>query len=237
MANKKDPETPQKRFEDAFKEYKSHSSSFEAWQRFVYIAGRMLARSFGNDTSPFDDIADAAENASGVEKFSIMFNSIVEMLEENPFQDALGSMFMNLGIGNEAGGQFFTPYHLAKLTAKLAFDEHTFENAVSDKGFATFNEPSCGAGANVIGACDVMHERGIDWQRKALFVCQDISELTALMCYIQLSLIGAAAVVIVGDTLKIESRLALITPCLMVDDVWVLRHIRELSNEHRTVWR
>ena len=64
-----------------------------------------------------------------------------------------------------------------------------------------------------------MHERGIDWQRKALFYCQDISEMTALMYYIQLSLIGAAAVVIVGDTLKIESRLALITPCLMVDDV------------------
>ena len=38
MANKEEPETPQKRFEDAFKEYKSHSSSFEAWQRFVYIA-------------------------------------------------------------------------------------------------------------------------------------------------------------------------------------------------------
>ena len=235
MATKKEPETPQKRFEDAFRSYKSHSSSFEAWQRFVYIAGRMIARAFGNDTSPFDDIADAAENASDVEKFSIMFNSLVEMLEENPFQDALGSMFMNLGIGNEAGGQFFTPYHLAKLTAKLAFDEATFENAVSVKGFATFNEPSCGAGANVIGACDVLHEKGIDWQRKALFVCQDISEMTALMCYIQLFLIGAAAVVIVGDTLKIEQRFTLKTPTLILDDIWVLRHIRKFENEYRTI--
>lgn len=236
MATKNEPETPQKRFEDAFKSYKQQSSSFEAWQRFVYIAGRMIARAFGNDTSPFDDIADAAENASDVEKFSIMFNSLVEMLEENPFQDALGSMFMNLGIGNEAGGQFFTPYHLAKLTSAISFDnQEAFDKAVSEKGFATFNEPSCGAGANVIGACEVMHERGIDWQHEALFACQDISEMTALMCYIQLSLIGAAAVVIVGDTLKMESRFVLSTPVLLLDDVWVLRNIRKLDNGHRTV--
>ena len=237
MANKKEPETPQKRFEDAFKEYKSHSSSFEAWQRFVYILGRDIARSFGNDTSHFDDIADASQSMSDDDQFCAMFDALILMLEENPFQDALGSMFMNLGIGNEAGGQFFTPYHLAKMTASLALGRKSFDDAKSEKGFVIINEPSCGAGANVIGACDVLHEKGIDWQHDAIFVCQDISELTALMCYIQLSLIGAAAVVIVGDTLKMEQRFTLRTPVLMIDDVWVLRHIRELSNEHRTVWR
>lgn len=235
MAGKRNPETPSDLFCKAFDKYRSHSSSFEAWQRFVYILGHDIARAFGNDTSHFDDIADASQSMSDDDQFGAMFDALVLMLEENPFQDALGSMFMNLGIGNEAGGQFFTPYHLAKLTANLAFDESTFENAVSGKGFATFNEPSCGAGANVIGACDVLHEKGIDWQHDALFVCQDISELTALMCYIQLSLIGAAAVVIVGDTIKMEQRFTLRTPVLMIDDVWVLRHIRELRNEHRTV--
>ena len=235
MAGKRNPETPSDLFCKAFDKYKSHSSSFEAWQRFVYILGRDIARAFGNDTSHFDDIADASQSMSDDDQFGAMFDALVIMLEENQFQDALGSMFMNLGIGNESGGQFFTPYHLAKMTAYLALGRKSFDDAKSEKGFVIINEPSCGAGANIIGACDVLHEKGIDWQHDALFVCQDISELTALMCYIQLSLIGAAAVVIVGDTLKMEQRFTLRTPVLMFDDVWVLRHIGELRNEYRTV--
>ena len=68
-----------------------------------------------------------------------------------------------------------------------------------------------------------MADMGIDWQRQAVFECQDISVITALMCYVQLSLIGAAARVVIGDTLAGERRIALSTPVFMVEPVWVAR--------------
>lgn len=126
---------------------------------------------------------------------------------------------MQLGIGNEAGGQFFTPYHIAQVVADAT--------RVEDKdGIIRVSEPSCGAGANVIAFCEACHKKGIDYQRKVLFECQDVSELTALMCYIQLSFLGAAAKIIVGNTLRQEKRYELITPIMAYEPCWVIRGIR-----------
>lgn len=41
----------------------------------------------------------------------------------------------------------------------------------------------------------------IDFQRRILFVAQDVDMIAALMCYIQLSLLGCSAVVKIGDSL------------------------------------
>ena len=41
----------------------------------------------------------------------------------------------------------------------------------------------------------------MDYQRNVLFVAQDIDFVTGCMCYIQLSLLGCAGYVVVGDTI------------------------------------
>ena len=41
--------------------------------------------------------------------FADLFAELVNNLERNPFQDFLGSMYMELGLGNDHAGQFFTP--------------------------------------------------------------------------------------------------------------------------------
>ena len=89
------------------------------------------------------------------------------MLDENPYQDALGDMYMRLGIGNEAGGQFFTPFHVSKLFARINLSKAT--QTLAEQGYITISEPSCGAGANVIACCAAMADMGIDWQRQAVF--------------------------------------------------------------------
>ena len=130
------------------------------------------------------------------EKFSKMFAMVVSGMERNPENDLLGEIYMQLRISDNQKGQFFTPYPISKFMAQIAIEEK--ENISSP---FLFNEPACGSGVNVIAAANTMKERGIDYQRNAYFIAQDIDSLVAKMCYIQMSLMGCPGVVIIGDTL------------------------------------
>lgn len=207
---------------DPFAKAAAKSSPHEAWRRMVYMAAYDIAVASGNDASPFGHAATSARKAS-VEDGSFddlckAFGSIMRGMSEDPFGDAMGAAYMELGVGNEAGGQFFTPFHISCLMAKLAVDD--------GDGVFTVSEPSCGAGGNCIAVAKACHEAGIDWQRRVLFDCQDVDELTALMCYVQLSLIGAAAKVSVGNTLLEERRYTLRTIVLKTEPCWVLGAMR-----------
>ena len=46
-----------------------------------------------------------------------------------------------------------------------------------------------------------MLKNDINYQNRCVIVCQDLSRLTAMMCYVVLSLLGCSAVIKVGDTL------------------------------------
>lgn len=211
-------------FAEHFQEASVGCSAFECWQRFVYMTAYEIALSCDQDASAIRDIAQASRSQADqkIDSYRMMFAEYVSRIDENPFQDFLGDAFMRLGIGNELGGQFFTPYQVARMNAAVVIYRRSFE----EKEWVSVSEPACGAGANVIAFCDVMHEMGLDWQRGAYFVCQDVSELTALMCFIQLSLIGAAATVIIGNTLRMERRYGLRTPVAVMDSAWTARRIR-----------
>lgn len=169
-----------------------------------------------------------------------IFTSITNRLEENPYQDLLGDLYMNLDFGSAALGQFFTPYHVSVAMAQCAIDVDEIKNEIEEKGYIKINEPCCGGGANVIAACNVLRDAGINYQTDCLFVCQDLSYVTALMCYIQMSLIGAAAVIKIGDTLLnpvIENQTVLelddsiwFTP-MYQSDLWRIRREARLLDE------
>lgn len=73
---------------------------------------------------------------------------------------------------------------------------------VKRDGYISVNDPACGAGATLIAAADIMlNEYNVNFQTRALFVGQDIDYTTGLMCYIQMSLIGMAGYVHIGNTL------------------------------------
>ena len=76
---------------------------------------------------------------------------------------------------------------------------------IREKGFVTMNDCACGAGATLIagihGARKILEKEGINWQEHILVTAQDLDMVTGLMCYIQLSLQGAAGYVKIGNTL------------------------------------
>ena len=53
----------------------------------------------------------------------------------------------------------------------------------------------------LIAFANVAKKHGINYQKHVLFVAQDIDRTAAMMCYIQMSLLGCPAIVVIGDSL------------------------------------
>lgn len=120
-------------------------------------------------------------------------------LEERP-KDVLGDIFMSSGCGNARTGQFFTPYHLSYLTAKISYDERFKDIPAHEK--IIINEPSCGGGGMMIAITQVMKEEGIDIYNRVEIVAQDLDWNAVCMTYVQLALLGIKATVMQGNTLE-----------------------------------
>lgn len=136
-------------------------------------------------------------NEKELEEFGKMFCYLGEALTEN-MSDALGEIYMRLEMGSKYAGQFFTPFHLSELTARLC----VVREEIRQNKRILLNEPSCGGGGMVIAMCKALHEEGYDFQRKLDVVAQDLDWKGVYMTYLQLSLIGCRAVVVQGDTLR-----------------------------------
>lgn len=141
----------------------------------------------------------AKYTASEMDDFRTMFGEVVQALEDNPDQDFLGELFMALELSNEAVGQFFTPYSVCALMAKMQCVD--IVERVKEKGYLSVNDPAVGAGALLIAFANECRAQGVNYQNHILFVAQDIDYVAAMMCYIQISLLGCAGYVIVGNTL------------------------------------
>lgn len=129
--------------------------------------------------------------------------------EDDPC-DILGAIYHHLRLNNEWNGQFFTPDEISRMMALLI--NPACEASLEEKGFVAINEPTCGSGTMVIGAVWAMMQNHIDYQKKSLFVAQDIDIRCVWMTYIQLTLYRIPAVVIHGNTLTMEEWSHWITP-------------------------
>lgn len=156
----------------------------------------------------------------------------VMALEENPEQDFLGSIFMDLNLGSESGGQFFTPYHVCQLMADITIGDVAAQ--VEKDGYVTIHDPCCGAGATLIArvhsARKQLEKVGLNFQNHVLVAAQDIDEIVALMCYIQLSLLGVAAYIKIGNTLtdpmtENDSLDDYWFTMMYYSDIWTMRRI------------
>jgi hypothetical protein len=166
-----------------------------------------------------------------VDAITAMFAAIVEEAERHPWQDFAGQAYMELGISNRNTGQFFTPYGLCQLSSKLTGGD--MRQRVDDDGWYTVYDCACGGGAMLIAGCEEASlELGdLDWRNHVLCVANDIDRVCACMCYVQLSLIGAAGIVTQSDTLKKasvdfyeEPENVWLTPTYL-SDIWTLRRL------------
>lgn len=130
---------------------------------------------------------------------------------EVEYRDHLGEIFMELDLGNDHRGQYFTPYEVCKFMAQLSLDGNLMERIRAD-GFILLSEPAVGAGGMVIAACQTLRQRQVSFQQRVHYTCVDVDEKAVHMAYIQLSLIGLPAIVVQGNTLTLEERAHWYTP-------------------------
>jgi type I restriction-modification system DNA methylase subunit len=125
-------------------------------------------------------------------------------------EDFLGQVFMRLELSDAWGGQFFTPLALCQLMARMNLDG--LEEALSEKSAVTIHDPACGSGAMALACAREFLDRGLNPQTQMRFSGIEKDATTAYMAYVQLSLLGIPAEILVGNSLTMEFRERWVTP-------------------------
>jgi hypothetical protein len=138
--------------------------------------------------------------------FSKIFGEVVMALEEKP-QDILGMTFHALELHNKAKGQFFTPYPICQLMARIiAGSAEDMQKAIAERGFMLAQEPAVGSGAMIVALAEAILEAGFNYQQLLHVTAVDIDPRAVHMAYIQFSLLHIPATVIVGDSRTMRFR-------------------------------
>lgn len=153
------------------------------------------------------------------EIYSQMFELMIDVMELE-HQDFLGQAFMQLELGNAYKGQFFTPYCVCKMMARMNINARDIKR---QHGYITVSEPCSGAGAMIIALAEAMLEADVNPSTKMWVETTDVDQLAAKMCFVQLSAYGIAAQVIWGNSLTMETWDKWLTPMYFIED-WPHRH-------------
>ena len=223
-----------KEFLRVFKQLTSRHRAWDIWRDFIIMFACAISNSL--DKSHYDEREKRylkiikKYNKQEQNLFPELTAHTVMALEENPEKDFLGGIFMELNLGNGSNGQFFTPYHVCDLMAKMAMTESVVQE-INEKGYITICDSCCGAGATLIAgiheARRQLEKENLNYQNHVLVVGQDIDEIVALMCYIQLSLLGVAAYIKIGNnfTEPIDPNDNYWFTPIYFSDVWVTRRL------------
>ena len=129
--------------------------------------------------------------------FGILCNAL-----ENRREEFLGGILeREFSATNTRNGQFLTPPNLAQLMGDCLAPDAGGE--AGNGGVMRLCDPCCGAGVLVIHAAESSLRRGIR-QGDICVIAGDIDRVACDMCYVQLSLLGYAAVVRHENALAME---------------------------------
>ncbi|MER6367124.1 N-6 DNA methylase [Streptomyces mirabilis] len=189
----------------------------EVWQareaQYLQIVGRY-------DRAELDRFAEAL--------------ALVTMEMQREPCDVLGHLYMELELGNERLGQYYTPYDIAQLMAQIQID--SVVEQVQRDGFADVYEPSCGAGAFMVALSQAMLEHGLNPQTQLYVTAEDIAPQAMHMIYVHLTLLHIPAVVRRRDVLTLKTFETWPTPALVLGG-WgrKLRLARAINGSRRLI--
>lgn len=225
-------------FVKLFRELTYRHSPWPAWSDFIVLSACAISNAVDKEhRSEREALYMKTVSKYTKQELDIFPQLLAEMtlaLEANPEQDFLGTLYMELNLGNDRGGQFFTPYSVCQLMAEITTGN--VEEQIGEHGYITLNDCACGAGATLIAGINQirkrLHDSGskLNFQNHLLVTGQDIDYTTSLMCYIQISLLGVAGYIKIGDSLadpmhsgdKLDNYW--FTP-MYFSDVWTMRRL------------
>lgn len=202
----------QKEFIRIFDQACRRHNRWTVWADFVVMAAISISNTVDKSNAESREktymTLASKYDKSELECICRMFAEVVNGIDVNPDQDFLGELFMTLELGNDHNGQFFTPYNVCKMMAKMTYGKD-LEERIERRGWVSVNDPACGAGALLVAFANECKLQHTNYQTSVLFVAQDIDYIVGCMCYIQLSLLGCPGYVVIADSL--------LNPCTGVD--------------------
>lgn len=152
---------------------------------------------------------------SDISNLHALFGLMVCALEAK-FHDFLGAIFMELELGDDRNGQYFTPYNVQSLMAKLLMPD--IDETIRREGFVTVSDPASGAAGMIVAYAEYLLEAGYNPSEQMFGSCIDIDPIAADMAFIQLSLLGIPAEVVTGNTLTIQLNRVRYTPVYYINN-------------------
>ncbi|EAT10879.1 SAM-dependent DNA methyltransferase (plasmid) [Bermanella marisrubri] len=190
-------------FIKAFNQLVHHRNKYDVFKDFVYLSSISIQNAFLKSQELEGEYLELISKYNKDESLVIasLLGEVIIALEGS-HSDFLGAVYMELDIGSSHIGQFFTPYDVSRMMAKAIYADSF--SLLEEKPFLTLCEPCVGAGSMVIAIADEMLSNGFNPQNQLWVSCVDIDPLAARMAFIQLSLLGIPAEVIVGNTLTMK---------------------------------
>lgn len=227
-----------KEFMKTFRRLTNRWRSWDIWTDFVTMAACAISNSV--DKLHYEDrektYLRAINKYNKQERmlFPELFAYVVLALEDNPEQDFLGEIYTELGLNSREHEQIFTPYSVCYLMADITMGD--LVEQIKKQGVIEIHDTCCGAGATLIAAANVAKEKlkdtELNFQNHILITGQDIDGLVAMMCYIQLSLLGMAGYFKVGNALTDP-----MTNNDSLDNYWFTPMYFSPVWHYRRVWR
>jgi hypothetical protein len=152
-------------------------------------------------------------------------------LEQDP-RDVLGSLLMVLEFGSDHAGQFFTPWDVCVMMAKMTLEPEAVHRTIAEHGFITVSEPAVGGGGMVLAAALELRALGYEPARHMHVTAVDVDRGVLMLAYVQASLLGVPGVFVHGNSLSLEEHEHFYTP-MHVHGGWSrrLRVRRRLERE------
>ncbi len=210
-------QNPKKEFMDCFKSLTSNRHLYpvwsDVWELFAITLMNPLTKEMYASNERLKKVWDEREerynrimerySKDEVQKFVEMFGYMVLEFERHPFQDFAGQTYMELGISNKNAGQFFTPFSICQMMAQMTQDHESLKRNVKERGWYTIYDCAVGGGATLIAGCEQADREfnRLDWRNHVMCMGNDIDITCVNMCYVQLSVLGVAAIVTQSDAL------------------------------------
>ena len=186
-------ESHKKEFVKIFHELCYSRQPWEVWSDVITVMACSIANATDKTPSRHEsrekEYAECIKRLKGVDKPAQLFAILVDALEMNTDQDFLGSLYMELELGNHWKGQFFTPYTISRLMAEITMGD--CQEQVEKQGWISVCDPCVGGGAMLIAAANAMKRQDVNvyYHDHVLFEGQDIDRTVGMMSYIQISLL------------------------------------------------
>lgn len=202
-----------KRFEDVARI--SGQSKWAAFEAFCATWALALSNALHKDEAREAEYMKIADHVGRetMTAYAELGAHVTMALTENPRQDFLGTALGALELTNKWAGQYFTPYSIAEMMARMSVGKvrpKYFRNPF--RKIICICDPAVGAGCMLIAAVNVLRNNGVCVEQHVFMDGTD-KDLTAFyMSYIQLTLLNIPAVVRWGNSLSAEQWQAWATP-------------------------